>query len=871
MARITLALVLAAAGPAWAGPPVVVRTAPGPADPLPPGCVGQYGDPRLRHGEPIDHLAWSPDGKILASVSNRTGEIKFWNAATGRLISRTNLLSGKDGDLFAACSFTADGAFIAAIHPDGEKPVFVRLDPATGREYRRAPIPDLLAAKAGVFSPDGSRFATVEGTSLYVFDTASGRPVQTQMVLQAKARGLAFSADGRLLAVAESRGVAVRDAKTGGLVHFIGTDVNAVQRVAFTPDGTAQMLDVGDEYPTLIDLAIGLNRWAKDKPGGKFGEDSILVFVGKDRGKLGATGMAVTRRGLVRVRNQELELLDWQTGRPVPKWSFDIGSNVRVFAASPDGSYLAVESGDGLIRLWGLSAGRECPQSAGRDVLRGEFRDSGTGRIILQSSNERFVRWAYANSAQRETLSPNPSWFKTCDTNADGSLLVCSDAASFEGRTPFLVCGMAPAIQPPPPAVRKYQSLYLYAPATGDITGLYQLDGNTEVMPVFAGGGRWVVATDVKQRVYSWDTTRPNANPKIAVVCEKDEKLTALIPARDAATVVCDITRTRDEGEQRFLAFVDAATGMMVGRVPVESDTVATKVAVSADGRRVVTLGPESTNVFRLVTKLESVLTVYAAPGGRVVRRIPLTSWGPLTVSPDGRVVAVKMTGTDFALYEIATGRERVRFTVPHFSSAPDSAAFRVDGSELLVSTDIYPLTAWDVRGTRSCADPLPADYSAARAWADLADHDAKVGFRAMRYFAARPAEAAATFRAKIPPAATVDMAQVRNIAVGWNDESFAEREKTSRELRPFAGSARAVFEGLAARDPSAEVRARAARLLSDANTYTPDELRAVRAVEVLDWVDTPEGKALVAVWAAGAAGDVLTVEAEASQKRPKR
>jgi hypothetical protein len=100
---------------------------------------------------------------------------------------------------------------------------------------------------------------------------------------------------------------------------------------------------------------------------------------------------------------------------------------------------------------------------------------------------------------------------------------------------------------------------------------------------------------------------------------------------------------------------------------------------------------------------------------------------------------------------------------------------------------------------------------------------------------------------------------------------SFAEREKTSRDLRPFAGGARAVFADLAAHDPSAEVRARAARLLADANTYTPDELRAVRAVEMLDWVDTPEGKALVDAWAAGAAGDVLTVEAEASQKRPKR
>src|SRR5262245_51268343 len=125
MTRFVLALTLAAAGPARAGPPVVtVRSTPGPAEPLPPGRVGRYGDPRFRHGEPVDHLAWSPDGKTLATASKRTGEIQFWEAAAGRQTARATLLTGKDGDLFAGCSFTADGAFVAAVHPDGEKPAF---------------------------------------------------------------------------------------------------------------------------------------------------------------------------------------------------------------------------------------------------------------------------------------------------------------------------------------------------------------------------------------------------------------------------------------------------------------------------------------------------------------------------------------------------------------------------------------------------------------------------------------------------------------------------------------------------------------------------------------------------------------------------
>jgi hypothetical protein len=254
-----------------------------------------------------------------------------------------------------------------------------------------------------------------------------------------------------------------------------------------------------------------------------------------------------------------------------------------------------------------------------------------------------------------------------------------------------------------------------------------------------------------------------------------------------------------------------------------------------------------------------------------VVRRIRLPGGSSLAVSPDGRVVAVRTGGAAFAVCEVATGRERLRLNVPNVAaSGEEPTAFSADGAELLVATDVYPLTAWDVRGTRSCADPLPADYTAARAWADLADHDTAVGFRGMQYFAGRPAAAVEVFRTKVPPAAAVNEDRVRLLAAGWGDGSFAEREKTTQALRPFAGRARAVFEELAATDPSAEVRARSARLLADAATYTAEELRAVRAVEVLDWVDTPEGRAVIDAWAAGAAGDVLTDEARASQKRRK-
>ena len=104
------------------------------------------------------------------------------------------------------------------------------------------------------------------------------------------------------------------------------------------------------------------------------------------------------------------------------------------------------------------------------------------------------------------------------------------------------------------------------------------------------------------------------------------------------------------------------------------------------------------------------------------------------------------------------------------------------------------------------------------------------------------------------------------------DSDTYRTREKASKELTAVGAKAVPALQRALAKPPSPEVRLRATRLVSrlDAAELPAEELVAMRGVQALEYMNTPQARELLEKLSRGEA-DRLSEEAQHAVLRLKR
>jgi WD40 repeat protein len=363
---------------------------------VPPHVSRILGSLRLRHSQEINDLAFSPDGKRLATCGNDR-IVKIWDMENGH---EWLTYSGHSAKVYALA-----------------------------------------------FSPDGKTIASAAGSpDIQLWDAATGKDIRTLKGKGESVKSLVFSRDGNfVVAAGDDKAVRFYEAATGIMKREITDFGMIVRKLAFSPDGSIMAAGVANgqirlwEYPKVVASATQPEYWARQDFAGAsydiaFSPDGrTMARVGKDGVKLYNTPLPSSpvlvnaHRLLIQPPEPNnpfqcavfsrdgktlftggsdgvIRLWDPETGQSAGTFKGHSGE-VRALMFNPAGTMLASASADYTARLWPFDMVLQCRDLKGHEGAVWNTSFSPDGQRVVSASSDKTVKiWDTASGTVLHSL-----------------------------------------------------------------------------------------------------------------------------------------------------------------------------------------------------------------------------------------------------------------------------------------------------------------------------------------------------------------------------------------------------------------------------------------------------------------------------------